>query len=397
MKKLLQINITSNIGSTGRIVENLGLLAQKNGWESYIGCFESNESSSQIIGIGGKIDFFNHVLQTRFFDNHGFASVNSTKKFITEIEKINPDVIHLHNLHGYYLNISLLFEYLKKSNKRVFWTLYDCWSFTGHCSYFDLVKCDKWKKECNNCPNKKEYPKSIFLDKSRENFIKKKQLFNGVKNLTIIVNSNWLKSKVKNSYLSNYKIEMIPNGINLNDFKPVIKSDKKNELNLRGKFIILGIASQWNERKGLSEFIKISQRLNEDERIVLDGLNDKQRRNLPNTIIALDRAKSIKELVILYSMADVFVNATKEDNFPTTNLEALACGTPVVTYNTGGSPESVGSKTGYVVEKEDIESLMIKIREVKKRGAKTFFNDCVKKANLEFNHIDNYQKIINLF
>jgi len=397
MYKVLQINVTANIGSTGRIVENLGLLAIKKGWQSYIACRESKDSNSEIIKIGSKIDLLKHVVQTRLFDNHGFASVDATKEFIKKIDIINPDIIHLHNIHGYYINISILFQYLKERNKKVFWTLYDCWSFTGHCTYFDLVNCEKWKTECNNCPNKSEYPKSIFLDRSRENYIKKKNLFRGLKNLTIIVNSNWLKEQVESSYLSNYKTIMIPNGINLNDFKPSTELNLKNKFNLNNKFVILGIANDWSERKGLSDFIKLNKMLGEDEIIVLDGLTDKQRIGLPNKILALDRATSIKELVILYTMSNVFVNTTKEDNFPTTNLEALACGTPVITYETGGSPEAVDDKTGFVVEKENIELLLEKIREIKKRGSEMYFEDCVKKARIEFNHIENYQKIIKLY
>ena len=397
MKKLLQINVTANIGSTGRIVENLGLLAIKKGWQSYIACRDSKDSQSEVIKIGGKSDFLNHVIQTRIRDNHGFASITATKEFIKKIDIIDPDIIHLHNIHGYYINVSILFEYLKEKNKKVFWTLYDCWSFTGHCSYFDLVNCDKWKKECNNCPNKSEYPKSFFLDRSRENYIRKKDLFRGVKNLTIIVNSNWLKEQVDNSYLSSYKTIMIRNGINLNDFKPNTDLSFRNKFTLKKKFIILGIASEWNERKGLSDFIKLSKMLAEDEIIVLDGLNDKQRKNLPNKIVSLDRAKSIKELVILYTTADVFVNTTEEDNFPTTNLEALACGTPVITYDTGGSPEAVNDLTGFVVEKGNVKVLMSKIREIKDRGTKLYFDDCIKRARIEFNHIENYQKIIDLF
>ena len=397
MKCILQINVTANIGSTGRIVENLGDLAISHGSTSYIACRDFNDSKSNIIEIGNKKDFYFHSLQTRLLDNHGFGSISATKQLIKTIKKINPDVIHLHNLHGYYLNVSILFDYLRKSNKSIFWTLYDCWSFTGHCSYYDLVKCNKWQTECNNCPNKNEYPKSILLDRSRQNFIRKKEIFTGVKNLNIIVNSKWLKGEVEKSFLSDYQISVIYNGINLNDFKPANTFDRLRELKLEKKFIIIGIASEWGKRKGLNDFIKLSYQLQEDEIIVLDGLNKSQKNKLPENIIALDRAKSIKELTVLYSMADVFVNTTKEDNFPTTNLEALACGTPVITYDSGGSPEAVDEKTGFIVEKENIKSLIFTIRKVKKRGSKLYFDECIKKATTEFNYKKNYKKIINLY
>ena len=395
--KILQINTTANIGAPGRIVENLGLIFMENGWDSYVACRDSKESKSNILIVGNKKDFYNHVIQTRLLDNHAFASISSTEKLIKKIEKINPDVIHLHNLHGYYINISLLFKFLKRFNKQVFWTLYDCWSFTGHCAYFDLVNCQKWKSECNNCPNKLEYPKSLLLDRSRENYLKKKKLFNGLKNMTIIVNSNWLKDQVKDSFLSDYPIQMIHNGININNFKPANGSEKRQSLNLNKKFIILGIANQWTKRKGLADFIRLSRKLTDDEVIVLDGLNEKQRKNLPKNIISLCRATSINELTVLYSMADVFLNPTYEDNFPTTNLESLACGTPVVTYNTGGSPEAIDLNTGFVVSKSDIDSVYLKIKIIKKKGKDTYFNSCLERARLAFNHRVNYKRIIELY
>ena len=397
MKSILQINVTANIGSTGRIVENLGNLCIKNGWSSYIACRDFENSNSNIIKIGNKKDKYIHFLQSRLIDNHGFASVTATKKLIKKIIKIDPDVIHLHNLHGYYLNISILFNYLRTTNKSIFWTLYDCWSFTGHCTYYDLVKCNKWQTECNNCDNKYEYPKSIFLDRSRQNFIKKKNIFADIKNLKIIVNSKWLKGEVKKSFLSGYQISVIYNGINLDDFKPMLTFDRLRELKLEKKFVILGLTSEWSKRKGLIDFIKLSYQLKDDEIIVLDGLTITQKNKLPKNIIALERAKSIKELNILYSMADVFVNTTKEDNFPTTNLEALACGTPVITYDSGGSPEAVDEKTGFVVDKENIKSLISKIREVKIRGSNLYFDACLLRAKKEFNYIKNYQEIINLY
>lgn len=398
MKKLFQINSTLNVGSTGRIAENMGLLAKEKGWVSYIAYGRAKgETQSYDIRIGGKLDIWNHLLQTRLFDKHGFASKRATKNLIKEIENIQPDVIHLHNLHGYYINIELLFSFLKRYQKPIFWTLYDCWAFTGHCAYFDMKNCNKWKTECYQCPNKSEYPKSVWVDNSKKNYLQKKSILQGIDNLTLIVNSNWLKGNVKQSILSEYHVEMIHNGINLSDFYPEGGDQRRSQLNLDNKYIILGIANVWDNRKGLADFIKLSNKLEKDEIIVLDGLKSSQMKNLPKNIMALDRAKSIKELVALYSMADVFVNPTWEDNFPTTNLEALACGTPVVTYASGGSPEAINEKTGFVVKRGDVDELILKIRKLKNKGKKVYFEECSNRAKNEFDYIKNYNKFIELF
>lgn len=377
--KVLQINSVCGIGSTGRIATDLAQVLETEGHESYIayGRDSGVQEHVKIIKIGSKIDNYLHVAKTRIFDRHGFGSKKATLAFVEEIKKLNPDVIHLHNLHGYYLNIEVLFNFLKEFNKRVIWTLHDCWAFTGHCSYFDFADCDKWKTECHNCPQKLGYPTSVMKDESKRNFMEKKSLFTGVKNLTIVTPSQWLADLVKESFLSVYPVKVINNGIDLNIFKPV-KGNFRRKYQLKNKFMILGVASVWGTRKGLQYFIELSKGLDSDEVIVLVGLTKVQMRRLPINIIGIEKTNSVQELAEIYSTADVFVNPTLEDNFPTTNLEALGTGTPVVTFSTGGSIESIDETCGIVVGKRNLSELYHAITNIK--GSTISRDDCIERS-----------------
>lgn len=398
MKTLLQINSVVNSGSTGRIAEEIGRTAIANGWQSYI-AYGRNErpSKSKLIKIGNKWDVRMHGLQTRIFDNHGLASKNATKKFISTIERINPDIIHLHNLHGYYINYEILFSFLKSSNIPVIWTLHDCWPFTGHCAYFDFVGCNKWKSICYQCPLKKSYPTSYIFDRSKKNFSLKKELFISVKKITLVPVSNWLAILLKQSFLKDISIQVINNGINTSIFKPDLVPSIKKKFNLEDKFIIIGVASVWGQRKGFQDFIKLAQELDSSYQIILVGVDSPQLKLLPKNIIGIRKTESVTELAEVYSAGDVFVNPTYEDNFPTTNLESLACGTPVITYKTGGSPEAIDSTTGIVVEKGDFNGLVSAIREIKKNGKDYYYSACVKRAKELYNKEDRYQEYIDLY
>ncbi|HCL01510.1 MAG TPA: glycosyl transferase [Lachnoclostridium phytofermentans] len=355
--KVLQINSVCGIGSTGRIATDIHNMLVEQGHESYIAYGRDvPKYCHNTIKIGNIYGTYKHVALTRIFDKHGFGSRKATQDFIKEIEEFAPDIIHLHNIHGYYMNIKLLFDYLKRVNKPIIWTLHDCWTFTGHCAYFDYVKCDKWKKQCFECPQKKSYPSSILMDDSKRNFLKKKEIFTGINNLTIVTPSDWLARLVKESFLKEYPVKVINNGIDLEAFKPT-KSDFRKKHNIIDKFIILGVANIWDDRKGYRFFIDLLSYINQDEAIVLVGLTQEQKKRLPRNILGITRTNSVEELAEIYSMADVFVNPTLEDNFPTTNLEAIACGTPVITFNTGGSIESVDSCCGTIVEKKNVKDL----------------------------------------
>ena len=393
--KIFQINTTLNWGSTGRIAEEIGILLQNQGNDSYIAYGRyNNPSQSMDICIGGKLDFYFHALQTRLFDKHGLSSTNATKKLLKQIESVNPDIIHLHNIHGYYVNYQLLFAYLSKFNVPVVWTLHECWSFTGHCSHFSFINCDRWKTGCHHCPQKRNYPASILFDRSKNNYRDKKNAFASLKNMTIIPVSNWLANEVRQSFLKKYPIKVIHNGIDLEVFKPH-KANMK--LDIKGKYVVLGVASGWEERKGLKDFIKLRSLLSSEFSIVLIGLKKKQIESLPEEIIGIPRTNSVKELAEYYSMANVYFNPTWEDNFPTTNLEALACGTPVITYRTGGSIEAVDDKTGFIVEQGDLNMSVEIIQKICKEGKEKYTNACRQRAVRLYNKNDRYEEYIQLY
>lgn len=338
--KVLIINSVCN-GSTGHIAQDIAKDFISKGDECVIAYGRGNPPKNiKSYKIGSKISIYFHVLITRLFDKHGFGSKCSTKKFVKWIKEYKPDIIWLHNIHGYYINIDILFKYLKESNITVKWTLHDCWSFTGHCAYFDYAKCYKWKNTCKNCPSKKDYPTTLLFSSVNKNFIKKKEIFTQLdeKNLTLITPSIWLSKLVKESFLKDYDVQVVNNKIDTNIFKP-FPSNIKEKHNISNKKVILGVASVWDRRKGLSDFVKLSSKLSEDYVIVLIGLNDKQLKEIPSSILGFKRTESQLELVQWYSAADCFFIPTYEDNYPTVLLEANACGCDTYAYDTGGCKE----------------------------------------------------------
>ena len=392
--KVLQVNVVCGYGSTGRIAADIYKVLEEQGHECLI-AYGRGVSPQGInsIKIGSNLDIYTHVIKTRIFDKHGFSSTKATKEFIKKAEEYKPDIVHLHNIHGYYINIQLLFEFLKKLNKPVIWTLHDGWAFTGHCAYFEYCGCEKWKTGCFQCEQKGTYPISSLMDNSRWNYEKKKELFTGLDNLTLVTPSQWLAKLTKESFLGKYPVKVINNGIDLEKFKPIKNSFKENH-GINNKFMILGVASVWEKRKGLEDLIKLSNILDDSYKIVVVGVNEKQKESMPKDIIPITRTNSIKELAELYTAADVFINTTYEDNFPTTNLEALACGTPVITYNTGGSIESVNEKCGMVVEQGNLEKLKSAIEGLRVHEKLT--SDCVEESK-KYNKTDRYRDYIELY
>lgn len=394
--RILQINVTCNWGSTGRIAEDIGKLIIKGGGENYIAFGrEYNNSQSQLIRIGNKLDIYKHVIQSRLFDKHGLSSKKTTIKFLERIKEIKPDIIHLHNIHGYFLNFPILFGYLSKADIPVVWTLHDCWAFTGHCAYFDYVNCDRWKIQCYDCKALNTYPKA-FIDSSHKNYLLKKEYLTNIPNMVLVPVSHWLDKLVSESFLSHYKTSVIHNGINIDLFKPIIDERIIDKYQLKERFIILGLTNIWAERKGLNDILQLNQLIDHDKfQIVLVGLTKKQIKKLPLSIIGIPRTDSIEDLVKLYSHAGVYINPTWEDNFPTTNLEALACGTPVITYNTGGSPEAIDEKTGYVVPRGDVQKLHEAIKKVQEGNIKR--EDCRLRAEKLYNKEDRFKEYIELY
>lgn len=391
MPRLLQINSTANWGSTGKIAEQIGELVMSHGWDSYIAYGRyANNSQSQLIRIGSKVSQAWHLLISRLFDRHGLASKCATKRLIKKIEQIKPDIIHLHNIHGYYINYEILFNYLQSIDTPVVWTLHDCWAFTGHCAHFVEQECYKWRIGCDNCPLRDSYPKS-FSDRANKNYKLKSTLFRSRRNIAIVPVSNWLANFVRQSFLKDKQITVINNGIDTNVFYP--QQNKE-----RGYYNILGVSSTWSNSKGLNDFYKLRTILDADKyHITLVGLTKQQIADLPEGIIGIERTNSIQELAHIYSDASVFVNPTYADTFPTTNLEALSCGTPIVTYKTGGCPETICSNSGIIVEQGDIKALKIAIEQVCSNGKAYYNRACRKRAEEHFDKDRCFLQYLELY
>lgn len=363
--RVVQINTTVNTGSTGRIAEDLGKVLLAGGHESIVAYGgRMQPSASQLLRIGNGVDRRWHVLQTRLLDAHGFASKRATRSFLQQLDRLQPDLVHLHNLHGYYLQVEMLSDWLKDKGLPVVWTFHDCWPFTGHCSYFDRYACLRWQSHCHHCPNTHGYPKSWGLDRSFSNFERKRSAFQGIDRMVLVAPSQWLGRHLQTSFLQDYPLEVIPNGIDLGAFCPTDAKATAQKYGLENKKIVLGVAGQWDRRKGLGDFLALRTLLPEEVEIVLVGLQAHQLKSLPRGVRGLERTENLGELAALYSLASVFVNPTYIDNFPTTNLEALACGTPVLTYRTGGSPEALNPAWNGVVARGDVAGLAARIVEV---------------------------------
>ena len=359
--KYLFINSVAGIGSTGRIAAQQcrELMAQGHSCVLAFGRSSAGCDDIPTIRIGTELDYKIHGVRTRLLDDHGFGSYFATCRFLKKVKEYDPDVIWLHNVHGYYIHIGLLFDYLRSCGKKIYWTLHDCWSFTGHCAYFDFAQCERWRTGCYNCPQKHTYPASMLRDGSKTNYRMKKVCFTGIPNLTIVTPSKWLAGIVGESYLKAYPVEVRYNPINTQVFQPT-SSDFRKKYNLEGKTILLGVAGVWEERKGMRDFVKLHAMLPENYHIVLVGVTPDLAQNLPEGILALPKTGSAKELAEIYSAADIFVNPTYEDNLPTVNLEARACGTRIVCYDTGGCAETLGEGDS-LVPKGDVGGLFAAI------------------------------------
>lgn len=353
--RVLFINAVCGTGSTGKIC---GALAQEYEQQGHIAKiaygrdgFVPEQYQKYAVRIGNDLDVRLHGVFTRFTDRHGFGSRVATKRFLDWAEAYDPDMLWLHNIHGYYINIELLFGWIKsRPRMQVKWTLHDCWTFTGHCSHFSFVGCDKWRTGCHTCPQKGEYPATVLLDNSKWNYGRKKALFTGIPNMTIITPSQWLADLVKESFLKEYPVEVRYNTINTEVFKPT-PSDFREKHGLQDKKLILGVASTWTRRKGIDDFVKLAGMLDDSCRIVLVGLTAEQAKQMPENIISIPRTNSPQELAEIYTAADVLFNPTYEDTYPTVNLEAQACGTRVITYDAGGSRETLYADDSIIVEK----------------------------------------------
>ena len=394
--KIVEINGT-NYSSTGNIALNIAKKAREEGFEVYTCCKNSLKSSqfrydNQIV-IGSRYERLISEQLAQLSGLSGSFNWIGTKEFIKKLKEIRPDLVHLHIMHDSYVNLKMLFSYLSVNKIPVVWTFHDCWAFTGKCPYFDMDRCDKWKNGCYKCPQVNKYPESYFMDMTKYLWNKKNRMFNSIDNLTIVTPSKWLSNYARESFLNGHDIRVINNGINLDVFKPV-KSDFRKKYGIEDKYLLLGVGYNWSPRKGLDSFIELSKRLDDRFRIVLVGTNDKIDEILPDNIISIHRTYNQAELVEIYSSCDLFVNPTMEENFPTVNIESIACGLPVITYNTGGSPEIIDETCGRVVEKGNIDKLYDGIMDIYNNPFDK--SACLKRSQL-YNMNDKFAEYVELY
>lgn len=395
--KIVLVNAVFGYGSTGVIVEDLYNGIKKLGDQAYIVYSTAKENTVCGYKIGGKIDRLFHAVYTRFFGMQGYASKRVSKKLIKYFNLINPDVLHLHNLHANYINMPILLNYCAKKNIKVIVTLHDCWFFTGKCFHFVESNCEKWKTECQECPRNKLDVKSYFFDMTKKVFNDKKKLFDNIKDITIVGCSDWISNLARESAIFRDKrIVTIRNGIDLETFQPTIRKFR-NEYGLQNKFIILGMASKWSHQDNNNTVVDLLSMLSDKFVVVLIGCNFNSVEQFnSDKVIKLDFVADKNVLADIYSSADVFVNLTLADTLPTVNMESIACGTPVVTYNVGGSPELVvDGQTGYIIEKFDVDTLKKAIDKVEQ--GKISRLACRTYAEHYFDKKKNYNQYFDLY
>lgn len=393
--RVLHINTVYRKGSTGKIIAGIESVCNEIGIDTYVAyryC-DTSEKSDNEIPVSSWLDCHVHNRLAMYTGFQGLFSYFKTKQFLKTVDRIKPDIIHIHNIHGSFINHRLLFDYIKSNDIKTIWTLHDCWSFTGFCPHFGIERCEKWRNGCGDCIRcrSERYP---IIDCTRIMWSKKKKWFSEVNQLNIVTPSNWLASLVKESFLKDYTVNVINNGIDLNVFRPC-ESDFRKMHNCENKFVILGVAFDWGMRKGLDVFIELSKIISSDMQIVLVGIEDKMDKLIPDNIITIQRTNNQRELAQIYSSCDLFINPTREDTFPTVNIESLACGTPVLTFQTGGSPEIINDHCGCSVPCDDFEALYEKIMYIKMNNPYSSV-DCVKRA-ASFDMNEKFKEYVELY
>lgn len=348
---------SASTGGIGRLTRDISDVLNQKGISNYIayGRGEIFDSERDYM-FGSRTEILMHGALTRLTDKTGLYSKNGTLQLLKFLDRVKPNIIQLHNLHGYYLNYEILFQYIKRHNITTVWTLHDCWAYTGHCTHYTFVRCDQWKSQCYRCTQQRRYPTCWFKGNVKENYERKKRAFTGVEKLTLVTPSKWLADQTKYSFLKGYETKVINNGIDLKLFRVKGKTDI-SKYHIPDKKIVLGLASTWGDRKGESDFIRLAAMLPPEYVVVMVGLSSQKIKKLPSNVIGIEHTENVEDLVDIYNTAEIFLNLTYEDNFPTTNLEAMACGTSVLTYRTGGSPESITKESGYVVPVGDVQAV----------------------------------------
>lgn len=391
--RIIQINATSGSGSTGKICESISELLTEQNIENYILYSSGSSQLSVSIKYMSDFDVKLQALKSHIFGNYGFNSKHANCRLIQYLEKIGPDIVHLHNLHSHNCDLQQLLEWLKGHNKRIIWTFHDCWAFTAYCPHFSLIGCEQWKSGCIECPQIRQY--SWFFDRSKKLYTAKRDAITNL-DLTVVTPSEWLAGLVRQSFLKDYPVKVINNGIDLSVFKPIPSNFREKYGIPKDKFIVLGVAFGWGERKGLDVFIELSRRLEQNKfQIVLVGTDKKVDKQLPKEIVSIHRTQNQTELAEIYTEADLFVNPTREEVLGLVNLEAIACGTPVVTFNTGGSPECIDNSCGSVVACDDIEGLEDEIKRIYVNKPYTV-EACLRRAKL-FNAENLFEKYIDIY
>lgn len=398
MPKLVQISAAFNCGAPGIIVEHIGELAQSAGWDVAVvhGCRHYFPSKLRTLSKTSRSEEYFHALKSILLDAHGLGSKSHTKQIVKLLDNYRPDLIHLHNIHGYYINYPVLFEYLNTAKIPVVWTFHDFWPITGHCVHFDYVGCDKWKRGCFNCEYHKAYPFS-FVDRSERNYRLKKELFNNVENLTIVAVSDWVRSVLKDSFLGCHSIQRIYNGVDTSVFSPKVSSFRQMHGIRENDFVLLGVASPWSEMKGIKDYFKLRGLLPSSYKIVLVGLTKKQLEALPEGIIGIERVNSREALSEVYSAADIVLNLSYQETFGLTTVEGMSCGTPGIVYNRTASPELITSDVGLVVKAGNIEALVDAIKQIQSNGKPFYSEACRNRAINEFDKKKCYQQYIDLY
>ena len=395
--RILYINAVCGVGSTGRIVTDLMKQAKQQGHTVRVACSTvepiRNVDSEDIIIVGSKKDYYFHNVLSRLTDHEGLYSKSATKELIGQIREYDPDLIHLHNIHGHWINYKLLFKYLVDENKRVIWTLHDCWAFTGHCSHFSRWECEQWKVHCTDCPGLRSYPICYLKGDVSNNFSLKKSVFTALDNMTIVTPSEWLAQIVRSSFLSKYKVLSIPNGVDLDVFRKT-SSNFREKYRLNTKIVLLSVANVWSERKGLKDLFRLRKQLNDEFSIVLVGLTKNQKEILPEGIIGILRTSSVEELVEIYSAADIFLNPSYQETMGLVTVEALACGTPAIVYDQTAVPEVIDNNCGIIVSAGDIDGLCSAVINMTKHL--DYYQDVAKYAT-KYEKVKQYQKYINLY
>lgn len=403
MKKLLQINpVVKENTSTGRIMRELGDLVMASGWKSYIAYSRARDGvpahTSQLVPVGNKADLFLHWVATRLFDAHGLVSRRATRKLIQRIQQINPDIVHIHNVHGYFLHYPTLCRFLTEYGKPVIWTVHDCWLFTGHCYHYSAAGCLRWQTGCHDCPQKQAFPASFGFDRSRKNYHDKQRAFTSIPSLTLVTVSEWMRGELTRSFLKEVPCRVIHNGIDLDTFQPRPDPDLRARYGISKPYYYLAVASIWLPEKGLADLVCLAATLKPDEQLVLVGrMTRSQKDSLPKGIVTIDRTTDARALAALYTAATAFVNPTWQDNYPTVNLEAIACGTPVVTYRTGGSVEAITPETGFVVPQGNVPAMLSKLHLIRQKGTAHWQAACRTHAVQHFGREERFKDYLRLY